>query len=134
MAAIAALALLLTSPITARDFPGVPLPERVPLEVSWYDPALSGINCNGDCTFFGNGERVTAAHYWQRAACPRHWIGATLIVESPHLYGEFFCHEGGGAIDCRQSARYGRRVCRVDILADTPIRTGLVYRWRLTRQ
>lgn len=126
MAAITALALLLTSPITARDFPGVPVPERLPIEVSWYDPARGGINCNG--------ERVTAAHYWQRAACPRHWIGATLIVESQHLYGEFFCHEGGGAIDCRQSARYGRRVCRVDILADAPIRTGLVYRWRLTRQ
>lgn len=127
MAAIAALALLLTSPVAARDFPGVPLPERLPIVTTWYDPALGGINCAGNCATFGSGMAIQEAHYRTSAACLTEWRGRMVVIPG---FGAFVCRDSGGAVT-RAWERGVGKVIRVDVLSREPLQRGPWTRWWL---
>lgn len=66
-----------------------------PLKISWYDPALGGINCDHDCTTMASGVKVTEDRYGNTAACLREWLGAWVVIPG---IGEFQCLDTGGAI------------------------------------
>lgn len=71
-----------------------------PLLVTWYDPALGGINCEPYCDGrFANGEAITADHYLggskQTAACIAEWHGLQVTIIR---LGTFTCRDRGGAI------------------------------------
>ena len=101
-----------------------------PVETWHYDPYKGGINCDHDCDWFGNGRPVTEDAFNDNlAACPPHWIGRTIHIKG---LGRYFCHEGGGAIDCLYSKPARQYVCRVDILARAPVCDGcLWHNWTL---
>lgn len=85
--------------------------------LSWYDPALGGINCDADCTRLADGSPV-AAWYDRAIACPPEFaLGAQIDIPG---VGVRECRDRGGAIQCHL---WG---CVFDVLTQTPIRTGFV--------
>ena len=69
--------------------------QNKPLKISWYDPALGGINCMDPCDQMATGVKVTEDRYGRTAACIREWTGRTVVIEG---LGEFECLDRGGAI------------------------------------
>lgn len=86
------LSRLLAGDITLGATPG-----GKPLKISWYDPALGGVNCDHDCTTMASGVRVTPDRYGRTAACIRSWTAARRVVVIPGI-GEFECLDTGGKI------------------------------------
>lgn len=68
-----------------------------PLKISWYDPALGGINCDHDCSTMASGVKVTPDRYGITAACIAQWTRARRVVVIPGV-GRFECLDTGGAI------------------------------------
>jgi len=92
-----------------------------PIKLTWYDPQLGGINCDGDCSTLGNGQRVTEDLYGRSAACPLEWIGDTLLLQvSESETWALGCNEGGGAIKLTYNKDLKRMVVNVDILLHAP--------------
>lgn len=73
------------------------LSQDTPLKISWYDPALGGINCAEPCDTMATDTKVTEARYGRTAACIAEWTAERRIVVIPGL-GEFECLDRGGAI------------------------------------
>jgi hypothetical protein len=70
-----------------------------PAKLSVYDPALGGVNCNGDCTTIATG-LFDDSMYKEVAACPAELLGATITFPMmPWL--EFQCLDTGPAIKAR---------------------------------
>lgn len=88
-----------------------------PLLITWYDPALGGINAWGDGTVYRNGERVLPSHYGNTAACIEGWLGATLTIDGR----TWTCRDTGGGI--LEGAWY----YRVDLLLKTEPEYNLNY-------
>ncbi len=72
-------------------------PGNKPLKISWYDPRLGGVNCDGDCSTMASGVKVTPDRYGRTAACIPEWTRARKVIVIPGA-GEFECLDTGGAI------------------------------------
>lgn len=99
--------------------------QEKPLKISWYDPALGGINCDSDCTTMASGVKVTPDRYGRTAACIRPWLGKTVVIAG---LGEFECLDTGGAIVEHSTYIW------IDIMAtrDTAPQFGqYIYNWSL---
>jgi hypothetical protein len=117
MTALILAGLLLSphiDPVPPRLLPA----KQIPLLVNPYDPALGGINCDHDCTRFGNGVEIQDWHYGIRMACNPAHIGCQF-----HIWNDFgsigpvWCVESGGALlEPQYHEGFGRVVQYVDIL------------------
>lgn len=102
------------------------VPGAKPLRVSWYNPALGGVNCDHDCSRMASGVFVTADRYGRTAACVPEWTKARRVVVIPSL-GRFDCLDTGGAI--REYPGY----IWIDLMLSAPAVPfgALVYDWHL---
>jgi hypothetical protein len=90
----------------------------IPLLVNPYDPALGGINCDHDCTRFGNGVLIEPWHYGIRMACNPVHIGCEFRIWNDYgSIGPLWCVESGGAL-LEPQIHDGQLVQFVDILWD----------------
>jgi len=90
-----------------------------PIEITWYDPELGGINCNADCSTIGASTPLLDEHYGTVLACPIEFYGATFHIwgsKGGLADGEWQCLDGGGAIVVRDDG-----VVRVDLLSRRPV-------------
>jgi hypothetical protein len=108
--------------------PPPPINEK-PVLISWYDPAIGGINCDSDCTVFADMTPVTDEAYGQVAACPVEWIGKRITI--PQV-GDYLCRDTGGAIRVTYDDGRGWHI-PIDILAkEQPDMFGyLISGWSL---
>lgn len=102
------LSLLLSgAPVTARA------------ELYWFDPALGGINCNGECETMAAGHQVSE-WYGRALACPKQVpIGAVFVIRGSRwglADGEWRCLDRGGAVVMRDDG-----VMVLDLLVREPI-------------
>ena len=89
-----------------------------PVEITWYDPELGGINCNSDCSTIGFSTPLLDEHYGKVLACPIEFYGATFHIRGSKdglADGEFLCLDGGSAMVIRGG------VIRVDLLSRSPV-------------
>lgn len=95
-----------------------------PLKISWYDPALGGINCMEPCDQMATGVKVTEDRYGNTAACIADWTGRTVVIAG---LGEFECLDRGGAIIEHEGYIW------IDLLLHEPIVPfgTLVHEWEL---
>jgi hypothetical protein len=126
------------------DGEGAAVPGDYPLRLSYYNPALGGINCDHDCSAMASGDKTA---WWMggrngvyAAACPREWgwgHGARFSVAGL----EFECRDTGGWINCYapgetdeaianahargylldQPAIAKRNYCWVDLMTPAPV-------------
>lgn len=105
--------------------------ETLPILVTWYDPALGGINCGGGCDTLADGTKWNGSHYYTTAACLVEWRGGVVVFGDYSLT----CRDTGGAIKRSWNEHYQRWVVHVDILApaDNPPACNycLYYDWEL---
>jgi hypothetical protein len=89
-----------------------------PVEITWYDPALGGINCNEDCTTIGSSTPLLDEHYGTVLACPIEFYGATFHIRGSKgglADGEWTCLDGGSAMVVYDG------VLRIDLLSRRPV-------------
>lgn len=98
-----------------------------PLKISWYDPALGGVNCDHDCSTMASGVKVTPDRYGNTAACIRAWMGKTVVIEG---IGRFTCLDTGGAIVEHPGFIW------IDLMLKEPVVPfgTLVYEWELVER
>ena len=94
-------------------------PVDVTVDPTWYDPALGGINGNGDPMTLGPSAYQTQAkdHYYDAAACPPELPYKSTLAFTSH-HGEHIqvrCLDGGGSIVIRDG------VIRLDLLRKEPV-------------
>lgn len=106
------------------------VPASLPVLITWYDPALGGVNCDSECGHFGDGTTVTADDYGVTAACLPEWRGAT--VNLPGI-GSFLCRDSGSAIGARWNSYHQTDVIHVDLLlhSEPSYNYYLIYDWSL---
>ena len=88
------------------------------VDVTWYDPALGGTNCNHDCTTLSSSTPLLDSHYGSVLACPIEFYGATFHIRGSKgglADGEWTCLDGGSAMVVREG------VIRVDLLSRSPV-------------
>jgi hypothetical protein len=90
--------------------------------LSWYDPALGGINCDAECAYMGHDTPV-AQWYGRAAACPPEIPrGAVIRITGSHnADGYWRCLDGGGAVVTRADG-----VVVLDLLSRYPIHREIV--------
>lgn len=96
-------------------------PFEAVVEPTWYDPALGGINCNGDCARVGPSylNMLTEDWYYRGAACPPELPRYTEIIFKPRFYAApitVTCVDGGNSIVIKDDG-----VIRLDLLRDEPV-------------
>lgn len=102
---------------------------EMPILVTWYDPALGGINCDEDCTTFADGTLVTPDDYGRVGACIPEWLGASITIAD---LGTFECRDTGPSIVIAYNEYYRGWVIHVDILHDKPPEWNYqLYNWQL---
>lgn len=84
-------------------------PSDYKLRLSWYDPALGGINCDSDCSTMASGDKTAS---WVggkngvfAAACPREW-GWQTGTRFQVMGMNFECRDTGGWIACYEPGEY----------------------------
>ena len=92
-------------PPPLTDFPAV---------IMAYDPALGGINCDGDCTTIATGP-LELEMYGVVAACHPDLLYERILIPT---IGEFHCLDTGGAIGVDYNEHFDRDVIYFDILMD----------------
>lgn len=116
--------------------PPRPSIRELPLLVTWYNPAMGGLNCDGDCSHLSLAP-MHPAFYGRAAACPAEFVGLdfTAVVSHPAI-GERACLDRGGAVVVEY--RYVPGVgwlwlAVVDLLEHGPHPTNwqLLYGWRM---
>lgn len=70
--------------------------------LSWYDPALGGINCQEPCHLLGDGTPVEQS-YGVMMACPLGLYGRSFSFDG---VGTFQCRDHGGDVNVRYERRY----------------------------
>lgn len=121
-----------SGPITSSKQAGNAAPGSYPLRLSYYNPALGGINCDHDCSTMASGDKTA---WWvggqngvYAAACPREWgwgHGTRFTVAGL----DFECRDTGGWINCYTAGEYdpalktnaGREYCWVDLMLSQPV-------------
>lgn len=85
--------------IQGNCIPPQPPLRETPLLVSWYDPALGGVNCGGSCDHLSLTE-MDEGLYGHVAACPAELVGldVTAVISHPAI-GIQHCLDRGGAIE-----------------------------------
>ena len=113
--------LLLANLLPADDQRALPaLPEHhvctsidVPAILHVYDPALGGINCDGDCGTVATGP-LTVDMYKRSGACPAQLLGSNIYFDDIDVSME--CVDNGGAIKPAWSERDNMCVVFFDML------------------
>ena len=103
--------------VLGNTLPCPPPITEMPVLVTWYDPALGGINCDVDCTTYADGTLVTPDDYGQVSACIPEWLGASITIDG---LGTFACRDTGSAIVVDYNEYYRGWVIHVDILHEEP--------------
>jgi len=90
-----------------------------PAQISWYDPALGGINCDHDCGVVGATTRFHESMYGNVLACPIEFPrGTKFTITSSRgglANGTWTCLDGGGSAVLTDTA------IRLDLMSDHPI-------------
>jgi hypothetical protein len=84
------------------------------IDITHYDPALGGINCDGHCEHIGAFIDFTPDLYGKLAACPLELYGSKFQVIGSRwglADGEYECRDSGGLIKILSNG-----VVRVDLL------------------
>jgi hypothetical protein len=95
----------------------------IDIRISWYDPALGGVNCDGSCATMAAGHDPRD-WYGRALACPPEFpIGS--IWRLPAIYPglpakDWICLDRGGMV-----VMDGNGTAIVDLLTPYPVRTGL---------
>lgn len=89
----------------------------LPILVTWYDPALGGINCDVDCTTLADGLGWDEFDYGRSAACLPTMLGGYVTFGGM----TYRCRDTGGGIEVEYDGYWQRWVMRVDIMSDEPI-------------
>ena len=106
------LSLLLSFPIEPpvekklTDYPAV---------ITFYDPALGGINCDDDCSTVATG-LLTDDMYFTSGACHKDLLGRTVYFHAIDF--EMECVDTGGMITVLYSKYYKQDVLYFDVLWD----------------
>lgn len=103
--------------VIGNTIPCPPPITEMPVLVTWYDPALGGINCDADCTTYADGTIVTPDDYGQVSACIPEWLGASITIDG---IGTFACRDTGSAIVVNYNEYYRGWVIHVDVLHEEP--------------
>lgn len=129
---IVTVANLCIALVMYQDCPVAPPPPALadlPILVTWYNPALGGINCNNDCSTLADGTKWNDSHYNNTAACIVRLRGATLH------FGDYAvkCRDSGGMVKISWNDYYQRWVMHVDVLSAEPIGCNycLYEKWRV---
>lgn len=93
------------TPPPLTDFPAV---------IMAYDPALGGINCDGDCTTIATGP-LEPEMYGVVAACHPDLLYERIRIPT---IGTFQCLDTGGSIGVSYNEHFDRDVIYFDILYD----------------
>lgn len=107
----------LVSLVLGNAAPCPPPITQMPVLVTWYDPALGGVNCDSDCTTYADGTLVTPDDYGQVSACIPEWLGASITIDG---LGSFMCRDTGASIGVDYNVYYEGWVIYVDILHEEP--------------
>ncbi len=96
-------------------------PFEVIIDPTWYDPALGGMNCNGDCEHIGPSHLGLLVKDWydRGIACPPEIPRYSVLVFQPRYYRQLIartCVDGGSAIEMRDDG-----VIRIDMLTQEPV-------------
>lgn len=87
--------------------------------VTWYDPALGGVNCDDSCAHMAAGDPV-ADWYGRALACPSEFaLGTRFIITGSRwglADGEWTCLDRGSSIVIREDG-----VIRLDLLTRAPV-------------
>ncbi len=89
------------------------LHEGMPAILTVYDPALGGVNCDGDCTTVATG-LLTDEMYGVAGACPAEFLGATVYFDDIDV--SMRCVDTGGMIGVAWSERDQEFVVYFDAL------------------
>lgn len=88
-------------------------------ELTWYDPARGGINCDHDCSTLGMGHPVEE-WYGRALACPLEFPRYTRFTIQGSWRGladgEWTCLDGGGNVALQEDG-----VVRLDLLLSYPV-------------
>lgn len=87
--------------------------------LTWYDPALGGVNCDSSCDYMAAGDPV-ADWYGRALACPPEFpLGTRFSILGSRwglADGEWLCLDRGGSIVILDDG-----VIRLDLLTRAPI-------------
>ena len=110
------LFLVLLYPVEKLELPEREL-EDFPAVVTYYEPLLGGINCDGDCGTMATGP-IEEWMYGEYMACHTDLLGAYVTFDG---IGTFRCMDTGGMMVPLWSQHYGEEVLYFDVLLhETP--------------
>lgn len=115
----------------------IPTAEQLPIEVTYYDPALGGINCDGNCGILADGAGWSENDYHENggrvAACSSEFPTGTVIT----IYGlgSYVCRDRGCMVTKKWSRRHNQLVFALDVLAtaDSAHIQGLYPHWSASK-
>ncbi|MCP4424703.1 MAG: M23 family metallopeptidase [Chloroflexi bacterium] len=114
---------------------GTAVPGEYRLRLSHYNPSLSGVNCDSDCTTMASGDKVAAWVGGQSgvfaAACPRKW-GWSHGTRFTVMGAEFECRDTGGWISCYEPGERDKAIANAHErgnLMDQPAIAEEPYCW-----
>jgi len=103
--------------------------DQLPALITYYNPALGGINCDHDCTTVADGSIVTDASYGAWAACDASLLGVVVMLGG---VGRVECRDTGGMVRPFWSDYWRAWVLPFDLLAkEKPINNYGLVAWRV---
>ena len=110
-------------------------------QLTYYNPALGGINCDTDCLYVGTGNTV-AGHYGEYLACPLEFPRWTRFVITDSKYGladgTWWCADAGNMVVVREDGVVILDLLTEKIIYNEIIRVKVIlpdgYKWNGKRE